>query len=114
MLAVLGFAMLYYIVTRIWPVPDAILAAPQLLFLLFMFVALGAGAVPVAAYMNYRFAASGWLQRDKYRLLRQGSWVGLLGLVLAYLQLIRALTVTIALVLTAIFILVELFLLTRE
>ena len=110
----LSFFGLYLIYTRIEPNPNVILAGPQLLFLLFMFLGLGAGAVPVTAYMNYRFAKSGWIERDKTRLLREGVWVGLLGVLLAYLQLIRALNWTIGLVLASVFILIELFFLTRE
>jgi len=113
-LASFSFFSLYFIYTRIEPNPNVILAGPQLLFLIFMFLGLGAGAVPVTAYMNYRFAKSGWIKRDKARLLREGAWVGLFGMLLAYLQLIRALNWTIGLVLVSVFILIELFFLTRE
>jgi hypothetical protein len=113
-LALFSFLALLYLITQVWPDPNTLLAGPQLLLLLFVFLSLGAGAVPVAAYLNYRFARPGWLKRDKARLLRQGGWLGLFGTLLAYLQLIRALTWTIALVLLAIFILIELFFLTRE
>lgn len=113
-LAFVSIFSLYYIVTHLWPNPDTTFARPQLLFLFFMFLGLGAGIIPVAAYLNYRFAKSGWLKRDKTRLLRQGAWVGVLGVVLAYLQLIRALNWTIAMALTSVFVLIEAFFLTRE
>ena len=113
-LASFSFYSLYYLYTHIEPNPNVILAGPQLLFLFFMFLGLSAGAVPVTAYMNYRFAKSGWIKRDKARLLREGGWVGLFGVLLAYLQLIRALNWTISLVLASVFILIELFFLTRE
>jgi len=48
------------------------------------------------------------------RLLRQGIWMGLFGVIVIYLQLIRALNWTITLVLACVFILIELFFLTRE
>lgn len=114
LLASFSFFSLYFIYTHIEPNPNVILAGPQLLFLIFMFLGLGAGAVPVTAYMNYRFAKNGWIKRDKIRLLREGAWVGLFGMLLAYLQLIRALNLTIGLVLASVFILIELFFLTRD
>ena len=70
--------------------------------------------MPVVVYLDYRFAKPAWLQQDKSRLLRQGSWVGFLGVLLAYLQLIRAVNWTIAAVLICVFILIELFFITRE
>lgn len=112
--AVLSFGALYYVVTHFWPHPEQIFALPQLLFLALWMVLLMSSAISVSAYANYRFAKPGWLQRDKVRLLRQGGWVGLLGGVLAYLQLVRALTPIVGLVLVVAFFLVELFFLTRE
>jgi hypothetical protein len=112
--AIASFFMLYYIVTQLWPAPDTIWARPQLLFLVFMFLGLSTGAVPVTAYMNYRFARPDWFHRDRTRLFRQGVWVGFLGVLLAYLQLIRALNWATILVLVGVFIFIEAFLLTRE
>ena len=109
-----SFSLLYYVVTHIWPVPGAVLARPQLLLFIFTFLGLSTGMIPVVAYMNYRFARPNWLQRDKTRLFRQGTWVGLLGVLLAYLQLIRALNWVIAIVLVGVFIFIEVFLLIRE
>ena len=113
-LAGLCLVVLYYVLTHFWPDPASLFALPQMLFLLFLFVGVSSLFIPLVAYFNYRFAASGWLQRDPLRLLRQGSWFGLFALVMSYLQLFRALTITIALVLASVFILIELFILTRE
>ena len=113
-LASFSFLLLWYFVNNIWPNPDAIFDLPQLLLLLLIFIFLSSVTIPVAAYMKYRFAKPGWQSRDKGRLLRQGAWVGLLGVIMAYLQLIRALNWTIALVLLCVFILIEVFFLTRE
>lgn len=113
-LAILSFLVLRYVVTHLWPNPGTIIAWPQILLFLLMFTGLSAGTVPVTAYMNYRFAKPGWVERDKGRLLRQGVWVGFLGVVMAYLQLIRGLNWTIAAVLICVFILIEAFFLTRE
>ena len=74
----------------------------------------GAGTIPIALYLNQRFAKPGWLERDALRVERQGAWVGMFGAVVAYLQLIRALTLTIALVLAGVIVLIEMFFLTRE
>jgi hypothetical protein len=46
-------------------------------------------------------------------LIRQGAWVGILGILLAYLQLIKALNWTIVAVLVGVFLLIETFFLTR-
>jgi hypothetical protein len=111
--AVISFSTLYYIIRHFWPNPDTILAQPQLLLFTFLFLGLGATTIPIAAYLNHRFAKPGWLGRDKTRLLRQGAWVGFLGILLAYLQLIRAFNWTIATVLAGVFILIETFFITR-
>jgi hypothetical protein len=113
LIAVLSFSALYYIVNHLWPNPDTVFAQPQLLFLTFLFFGLGAMTVPITVYFNHRFAKPGWLERDKTRLLRQGAWVGFFGILLAYLQLIRALNWTIVAVLAGVFILIETFFITR-
>lgn len=112
--AIVSFGGSYYVLTSFWPDPNTVFAQPQLLLLTFMFFGIGASTVPVTAYLNQRFAQTGWLQRDKSRLLRQGMWIGLLWVLLLYLQLTRTFSWAIAAVLVAVFILVEIFLLTRE
>lgn len=113
LVAALSFAGLYYVVTNLWPNPDTLLAQPQILLVTFLFFGLGATTIPFTAFFNHRFARPGWLDRDKTRLIRQGAWVGFLGILLAYLQLIRALNWTIAAVLVGVFILIETFFITR-
>lgn len=110
----LSFFALYYIINNLWPHPETLLARPQLLLFLFIFLGLSAGTVPITAYVNHRFAKPNWPARDKTRLIRQGAWVGFLGVLLAYLQVIRALNWTIAAVLAGVFVLIETFFLTRE
>ena len=110
----LSFFLWYYVLTNYWPVPHTVIARPQMLFFTFMFLGLTTGTIPFTAYMNHRFAKPDWRQRDRIRLLRQGAWVGLLGILLAYLQLLRALNWAIALVLMAVLIIIEAFLLTRD
>ncbi len=113
-IVLLSFAGLVYVLAYLWPDPTTIFAQPQMLFFVFVFLGCGALTVPVTAYLNQRFAKADWLARDRARLLRQGSWVGLFVVLLAYLQLSKILSWTIALVLAAVFVLIETFLLTRE
>jgi hypothetical protein len=114
MIAVIGGGLLGYLIYTVWPDQSTIFALPQLLFFSGLFITLSSGTIPIVAYLNYRFAAPGWLQLDPVRLLRQGCWVGLLGVLLAYLQLSSALSITVVLILITIFIFVELFILSRE
>jgi hypothetical protein len=113
-LALASFSALYYVATHLWPDPESHFARPQLFFLLFTFLSLGSGTIPVTAYLNYRFARPDWVKQDKIRLLRQGAWVGLWGVILCYLQLIRALNWTIALISAGVLILIEVFFLIRD
>lgn len=113
LVAALSFTGLYYVVSNLWPNPDTLLAQPQILLFAFLFFGLGSITIPLTVYFNHRFARPGWLERDKTRLIRQGAWVGFLGILLAYLQLIRALNWTIAAVLVGVFILIETFFITR-
>ena len=112
--AIFSFLALYYVLHYLWPAPDTTFARPQILFFTFAFLGLSSMTVPLTAYLNHRFARLGWQERDKTRLIRQGVWVGFLGVLLAYLQLIRALNWTIAIVLAGVFVLIETFFLTRE
>ena len=114
LVAVLCFFFIRYIVNHLWPDPDEILAVPQLLLIGFIFVGLGAASIPLSVYLNNRFAKPGWLERDKFRLLREGAWLGILAVLLAYLQLLKALNWTIAAVLTGVFVFIEAFFLTRD
>ena len=107
-------AIVYYVLTSLWPNPDTLAGRPQLLLFIFAFLGSSAGVVPLAAFFNHRFAKPGWVDRDRHRLLRQGVWTGLFIVILMYLQLLRALTWPVALVLTGVLILIEAFFLTRE
>jgi hypothetical protein len=112
--AVVSFSLLYYVINNFWPNPDTVLAQPQLLFLMLIFLGVGAMTIPISAIFNHRFARAGWLERDKTRLIRQGTWVGFFTILVAYLQLLRALNWTIVAVLAGVFILIETFFLTRS
>jgi hypothetical protein len=104
---------LYYLLNNLPPNPETFLSRPQLLFFTFLFLGAMGLTIPPAAYLSHRFARLDWPERDRFRLIRQGAWVGLLAVLLAYLQLIRALNLTIAIVLIGVFILIEAFFITR-
>lgn len=100
---------LIFVLNQVYP--DTM--ARFLLFIL-IFVTFGAGAVPISVYLNHRFASKTWQRHDPNRLARHGLEVGVLAVVLTYLQMIRALDLTIAAVLAGVFILMETFYLTRS
>lgn len=114
LITVSSFCGLGFIINNVWPNPDTSFAWPQLLLLILIFFMTAAAVVPVSVYLNHRFAKPGWPERDKARLGRQALWAGFWGILLAYLQLIKALNWTIIAVLTGVFILIEIFFLTRE
>jgi hypothetical protein len=69
--------------------------------------------VPIS-YLNARFGRCRDRRTFQSRFVRQSIWLGLLLVVLAWLQMRRILTTTLAMILTAVFGLIETFLLTRE
>ncbi len=109
LVAGLGGAGLWLIVTGFWP--DPVL---ELVFLGLLAVTLGGLTMPVAAYLNYRFARSDWQAQDPLRLLRQGAWVGLFSALCGWLQKEDSLNWTIAGVIAGVFALLEAFFLTRD
>jgi hypothetical protein len=109
LVAGLGGAGLWLMLDRVWPDP-----VTELVFLALLAVTLGGMTVPVAAYLNYRFARPGWQAHDPRRLLRQGAWVGLFGALCGWLQKTKALNWTIAAVIAGVFALMEAFFLTRD
>ena len=70
--------------------------------------------MPPLAYLNARFGQCRDRRTFQARFIRQSLWLGLLVVVLAWLQMRRILTTTLAMILTAVFGLIETFLLTRE
>ena len=66
LLAALGGGGLWLMVTRVWPDQDMELALLGLLA-----ITLGGLTIPVAAYLNHRFARPGW-QSGHVQLLRDG------------------------------------------
>ncbi|MEM7032922.1 MAG: hypothetical protein AAF629_25455 [Chloroflexota bacterium] len=111
LIALAGVVGLIYVLTQIHPASTPL--ASGLLFFL-IFVTFSAGAVPISAYINRRFATANWAKLDPNRLFRHGLETGILITLLAYLQLIQALDSTMAAVLIGVFILMETFFLTRS
>jgi hypothetical protein len=109
LVAGLGGAGLWLLATRVWPDP-----VTELAMLALLVVTLAGVTVPVAAYLNHRFARPGWAKHDPFRLLRQGTWVGLLGGLCGWLQENRTFSWTIAAVIAGVFTLMEAFFLTRD
>lgn len=87
---------------------------PVVSLLLFLFLGMSSITIPIATYLNQRFAEPGWFDKDPFRLIRQGIWVGCLTVLAISLQLTKAMNWAIALVLMAVFVLIETFILTRD
>jgi len=100
---------LWWIVARVWPDPIT-----ELAFLGLLAVTLCGLTIPVVTYLNHRFAQRGWQAQDPRRVLRQGAWVGLLGVLFGWLKKEGALNWTIAAVIAGVFALLEAFFLTRD
>jgi hypothetical protein len=86
----------------------------QPVFLSLLGFTLAGITIPPAAYLNRRFAQSGWLKQDPYRLLRQGAEVGLFVTVCGWLQKEDFLTWTLAAIIASVLVLMEAFFLTRS
>ena len=110
MIALTAAAGLHFVLTQMYP--DNTLT--QGLFFGLLFIGCAAATIPIAAYLNHRFAAKSWRTRDPNRLLRQAAEVGVLATLLAYLQLLQTLDLTIALVLIGVLLLMETFFVTRN
>ena len=91
--------------------------APKLLhriaFLVLLLLATTASGVPVALFLNRRFAA---LQRgrEQIRALRQSLWIGAFAVLCAWLLMERSLTWAAALVFLGVFALLELLCAARD
>jgi hypothetical protein len=84
------------------------------LFFIVLLTGVTSTTMPPIAYLNARFGRSCDQRTFRARFVRQSTWLGLLIVILGWLQMRRILTTTLALILTAVFVLTETFLLTRE
>ncbi len=106
-MAGISWVLLYFLVTGMKP-----LAFGRWLFFILVYIAITGTALPLLWYLNQRFSrvtpVTGGI------LLRQGMWCGLLAVMLAWLQMIRALTLANGFFLCLSVITVEVFLRIRE
>ena len=105
--ALLGGLGLYYLITSTGPDP-----LTRFLFLLPLFLTAAGVSVPIAYYLNFRFAAG--TEWGIARPIRQRVWAALLIVLWAWLRMIRVLDLAIAALLLGVFALVEVFILTRQ
>jgi hypothetical protein len=82
--------------------------------LVLLFCGITCTVMPPVSYLNARFGGCRNRRTFQSRFVRQSIWLGLLVTVLAWLQMQRILTTTLAMILTAVFGLIETFWLTRE
>lgn len=89
-------------------------AVTKTLFFALLFLAIAGTMLPPLAYLNARFGKFRSGQAHRARFLRQSVWFGLFVTAVAWLQMQRALSTTLAVILLAVFVLIETFLITRE
>ena len=82
-------------------------------FFILLFVGLAATFVPLAFYLNARFARAEAASEDVRRPIRQSAWAALFFVICAWLQMIRALHWIVAALLLGVFILLETFFISR-
>ncbi len=109
LLAVFAWGGLYFLITGFSPQ-----TAARFLFFPLLFMALIASFVPVAFYLNRRFARPKGRAISHWCPIRQSGWVALFLVLCVWLQMLRALNWIIAVLVLAVFSLIEVFILTRE
>ena len=108
-LAISAWLGLYFLINSFSPKTSA-----RSLFFPLLFVALTTTFVPVAFYLNYRFARPKGQEVSNWQPIRQSGWAALFLVLCAWLQMLRALNWIIAMLVLAVFSLIEVFILTRE
>lgn len=83
-------------------------------FFVLLFTAITTTMMPSIAYLSARFAKFRSSRIYHVRFVRQSIWTGTFVAVAAWLQMRRALNTTLTVILAAVFILTETFLITRE
>jgi hypothetical protein len=92
----------------------AVNSTTKFLFFVLLFVALTSTFMPAVAYLNARFGRFCSVQVFRVRFVRQSIQMGLFVVVVAWLQMRRVLTLSIALILIGVLVLTEMFFITRE
>ena len=86
----------------------------RVVFFFLLFAAVTSTTMPPIAYLNARFGRCRDQRTYQIRYIRQSVWLGLFVVIAGWLQMRRLLTTTLALIVMAVFVLTETFLLTRE
>jgi len=106
-LCLFGWGGLAYVILNQLPT-----LGPRWLFFFFLVLALSGTSMPAVAFLNLRFPSEP--PAEPGVIVRQSTWVGIYGGLLAWLQLGRVLDTSKAVFLAAGFILIELLLRLRE
>jgi hypothetical protein len=89
-------------------------SATKTLFFGLLFAAVTTTTMPVVAYLNARFGNFRDPRLYRVRFVRQSIWLGVFVAVAAWLQSRRMLDVTVGLILLAVLVLIEAFMITRD
>jgi hypothetical protein len=84
------------------------------LFFCLLFAAVTTTMMPVIAYLNARFGRFEDARLYRVRFVRQSVWLGVFVSVAAWLQSRRMLDATVGVILLAVLVLIEAFMITRE
>lgn len=85
----------------------------QVFFFVALFFAIASTLMPAIAYLNARFGSVS-PRIHRFRFIRQSGQIGLMVVIIAWLQMMRVLDWTLALIVVGVFALIETFLITRE
>ena len=84
------------------------------LFFCLLFAAVTTTTMPVIAYLNARFGSLRDPRLYRVRFVRQSIWLGVFAAVAAWLQSRRMLEATLGVILLAVLVLIEAFMITRD
>jgi hypothetical protein len=105
-----GWYGLFYLVTTSLPR----IGGELWLFFLLLQIAISGTALPIVRYLNVRFTPINKDIPASGVIVRQSVWIGLFVVTCAWLQIPRALSLPLVIFIAVVFVVVELFLRTRE
>lgn len=108
-MAVISWLGLYHLITTERP-----LVGQRFIFFLLLLIGIASTVIPFVRYLNMRFIPVTRPLPPSGVIVRQGVWVGLFVVICAWLQMLRGLTIPIAVFLGLALIVIEIFLRTRE
>jgi hypothetical protein len=95
-------------------VQTTISTTTKTMFFVLLFVVVTSTMMPVVSYLNARFGTFADERLYRVRFVRQSVWIGVFVTVIAWLQMRRMLGTTRAMIMMAVLILIEVFMITRE